>query len=192
MCFRRLASVLCEGWRPSGGQSVGGTVLLLQSEVPWLIDLVEQPAGGDLPVAWLQSPQKSSSGGQADRPMPHTNVSNTFTILYHVNPYNIMKDACCQIMLYFMWLMWCLGAHLSWVWEMAALWMSRKWRRGKSQQISGTLLNYRTGSHMTACYKVWCITNYAKSHANVLLFIMQWTFATIFSQEMNFIPSRSW
>ncbi len=61
-------------------------MLLLQSEVPWLIDLVEQPAGGDLPVAWLQSPQKSSSGGQADRPMPHTNVSNTFTILYHVNP----------------------------------------------------------------------------------------------------------
>lgn len=95
-----------------------------------------------------------------------------------------MKDAHCQIVIDFMWLMWCLGAHLSWVWEMAALWMSRKWRRGKSQQISGTLLDHRIGSHMTACYKVWCITIYAKSHANVLLFIMQWTFETIFHKRL--------
>ncbi len=94
-----------------------------------------------------------------------------------------MKDARCQIVLDFMWLMWCLGAHLSWVWEMAALWMSRKWKRGKSQQISGMLLDHRTGSCMTACYKVRCITNYDKSHANVLLFVMQWTFATIFHKR---------
>lgn len=91
MCFRRLASVLCEGWCVCRGQSVTGPMLLLQSEVSWLIGLAEQPAGGDLPVAWLQSPQQSTSGGQADRPTPHTDVSHTFSIIF--NPWNMMNDA---------------------------------------------------------------------------------------------------
>lgn len=183
MCFRRLASVLCEGWCVCGGQSVGGTMLLLQSEVSWLIGLAEQPAGGDLPVAWLQSSQQSTSGGQADRPTPHTDVSHTFNIMYKVSYKHMKHDEWCTLPDCDRcdWLWW-IGAHLSWVWELAALWMSRKWRRGKSPQNSGMLLDHRTGSHMTACYKVWCITNHVQSCVNFLCHAMN--ICNHFSQEM--------
>lgn len=97
MCLRRLASVLCEGWCVCGGQSVGGTVLLLQSEVSWLIGLAEQPAGGDLPVAWLQSPQQSTSGGQADHSTPHTDVSHIFNIMYKVSYKHTKHDEWCTL-----------------------------------------------------------------------------------------------
>lgn len=71
----RLASVLRERRAAGGGSAAGGGLLLCKFAVQGLCGPAERPAGGAVPLDWLQGSQQHQRSQQAGRAAPDSDVS---------------------------------------------------------------------------------------------------------------------
>lgn len=82
MSHVRLASVLRARRAARGGSAVGGGLLLCKFAVQGLCSSAEQPAGGAVPLDWLQSSEQHQRSQQAGGAAPDSDVSLKRFVLF--------------------------------------------------------------------------------------------------------------